>query len=260
MTRRAPIPTDSLPGERLSADLSLRRDLGILRYGVVTLIRSSSAVVLVPLFITLAVTVTQVLWRPDGADPSSADALQVSTGEVMGSLLAGFLGAHLLSAEFHTRAGEVIYTKPYDAWRLVWGRVVVILATVLALVGVNSLALELFRHLHRGPYALAAAIPPSLFLCSVACALFVASSNSILALIGPTIFWVWSTLGSTPPLNTRFDRLYNPILQISAWSGYLEDPSPATYFTLIANSLTLFVVSVLLLGWCCRRLRTAVLR
>ncbi|HET6384722.1 MAG TPA: hypothetical protein VFJ58_15125 [Armatimonadota bacterium] len=229
------------------------RDCGVHLYGLRSAIRGNRWLLIVPLFITLVVTLAQVFWK-NGV----SEMLQVTTAEIMGSLLAGFFGANLLDAEFRQKAGEVVFTKPYPAWRLLSGRVILALMASLALVAANDVALRLTWHLNYFGIALAAAIAPSLFLCALGCILYVESGNVIVAYIGPTLFWVWSTLGE--PIGLRFDRLYNPILQISAWSGYLAEPSATTFETLIGNELTLILTAFILIGWCCRRVRTAALQ
>lgn len=226
------------------------QDWGALRYSLRTALRGNRWLLAVPLFITLIVTIAQLRWHTE-----LSTTLQVTTGEIMGSLLAGFLGANMLDGELRLRAGELIFTKPYPIWRLVLGRVGLILLAALFLVGINSGALALFRHLHWAGAALAATVAPALFLCALACALFVASSNITLAYIGPALFWIWSAIGASN--DTRLDRMYNPLFQISAWSGYLNNPSPDMLETLRANNLALILTAFLLFGWCCRRARTA---
>jgi hypothetical protein len=231
----------------------IQRDTGILGYFLKSALRGSWWLVVVPCLITTAVTAAQLLWRTE-----LSPTLQVSTGEIMGSLLAGFLGANLLDAEFRLRAGELAFTKPYPPWKMLGGRVTAAMGAVLCLVAANAGFLSIGRHLHETGIALAATIAPSLFLCGVGCAIFTASANPILAYIGPTLFWIWSTLGA--PLGLRFDRLYNPLVQISAWSDYLNERSAASLETLVANNLVLVATAAVLFWWCCWRARTSVLQ
>jgi hypothetical protein len=199
------------------------------------------------------VTLAQVLWKGE-----LSPTLQVTTGEVMGSLLAGLLGANLLDVEFRLHAGEIIFTKPYPPWRIIAGRVGAALVAVLCLVSINTLALTAIRGLHQGWLAVAASACPSFFLCALACALHVGSKSVMLAYVGPALFWIWSTLGE--PVGIRFDRMYNPLFQISAWSGYLQSPSRLTLETLVVGNIVMVGAGVLLLAWCCARARSACLQ
>lgn len=231
----------------------LRESLALQRYSLLCLVRGNRSLLVVSILITTLVTAAQVFWR----EPLS-DTLLVSTSETMGSLLAGFLGANLLDPELRLRTGELAFCKPYPAGKLIAGRVFLALLNVVFLIICNLLVVTHFRHLPHAWQALEAGLAPSLFLCNLACALLIASSNVILAYVGPILFWIWSMIGA--PVGIRFDRLYNPILQISAWSSFLDSPSAATSETLIANELVLVILSALLFSWCCRRIRTASLQ
>ena len=228
------------------------RDAAILLFGVKSALRGNRWLWIVPLSITIVVTIAQ-LFSPQKLSPVS----QVTTAEVMGSLLAGFFGANLLDAEFRLRAGELVFAKPYPALRLLVGRVCLAMAAVIFLVIFNSSLLAATGSLHFALPAVAAVIAPGLFLLSLACSIFVASSNVSLSYTGPALFWMWSSIGE--PVGLRFDRMYNPLIQISAWSGYLENPCPTTLETLVGNDIVLLAVSTALLAWTCRRLHQAVL-
>ena len=228
-------------------------DVGVLRYGVLSRLRGNVWLLILPATITLVVTAFQLFWRA-----TISDTLQVSTAEVMGSLMAGFFGANLLDAEFRQRAGEMVFIKPFPAYRLLAGRVFLSLGVVAILVGLNDTIVGLARHLHYFGPALCAGIAPSFFLCAVACSLFVASSNVTLAYIGPALLWIWSTIGEGAGL--RLDRFYNPLLQISAWSDYLSAPSHPLLETLVGNNIALFLVGLALFGWSCSRMGKAVLQ
>src|SRR5579871_3161591 len=88
--------------------------------------------------------------------------------EMVTPLLAAFLGAHLLSAEYRSRIGAVLASRPVNIGRIVVMRLLVMLALVwvLALISLGAFYAGL------KPYDLApdilACIPSTLFLTMLA--------------------------------------------------------------------------------------------
>src|SRR5438874_1726917 len=62
------------------------------------------------------------------------------TVELVSSLLAAFLSAHLLSAEYQSRIGAILASKPLDIGRVVLLRLIVVMALVWALALISMAA------------------------------------------------------------------------------------------------------------------------
>src|SRR5215472_16952814 len=89
--------------------------------------------------------------------------LPAQSVEMITPLLAAFLGAHLLSAEYRSRIGAVLASRPVNIGRIVNMRLAVMLALVWALAGLSLLAFYYWMEPYNFVPALLASIPSTLF-------------------------------------------------------------------------------------------------
>jgi tetratricopeptide (TPR) repeat protein len=150
------------------------------------------------LVIPLAVSQITVFWTV--ATQQFAPALPAATVEMVSPLLAGFLCAHLLAAEYRSGVGAVLASKPVHIGRVVLLRLGVALAFVWALGGLSLLVFTFGME----PYSLAAPalalVISSLFLALLALT-FATLFRHPLAGFGVAACWWLLDLPPGPPIN-----------------------------------------------------------
>jgi ABC-type transport system involved in multi-copper enzyme maturation permease subunit/TolA-binding protein len=127
-------------------------------------------------------------------------ALPVTSAELITPLLAAFLTAHLLSAEYTSRIGAILATKPMHIGKVIVARYMAVLLLVGAL-GLLSLAAY---YVGMQPYdvgqAIIAAIPSTLFLSLLALTFSTLFRHPLAGFAIAMIYWAMD-LAPGPPMN-----------------------------------------------------------
>src|SRR6266496_640967 len=98
----------------------------------------------------------------------SSPTLPASSAEMLSPLIAAFLAAHLLSAEYQSNIGPIVASKPIDIGKVVFMRLIVVFALVWTL-GLLSLVAFYFGMGHFNFLMTAlAGLPSTLFLAMLA--------------------------------------------------------------------------------------------
>jgi hypothetical protein len=122
--------------------------------------------------------------------------------EVFGPFVAAFLFAGLLDPEYRRGAGEIVFSKPHPPALLLGVRMGLAL---LASLGLLLALLLLYRFRFDGVpviKALGYAVPPILFIGSVAVTAALFSHSAATGYAIPLVFWLWDTTGGV---------VYNPL-------------------------------------------------
>lgn len=175
--------------------------------------------------------------------------IAIVQAEVFGPFVAAFLFAGLLDPEYRRGAGEIVFSKPHPPSVLLGVRMGLALLTSLGLM-LALLLLYRFRF-ESVPVlkALAYAIPPILFIGSVAVTAALFSRSAATGYAIPLVFWLWDTTGGV---------LYNPlfILPVGGMAASAPPGSPMP-FDLTSAKLTMLLCAALLFVLNVRRLRRA---
>jgi pentatricopeptide repeat protein len=150
-------------------------------------------------------------------------ALPANSVEVITPLLAAFLSAHVLSAEYASRIGAILASKPVNL-----GRVVVMrLAAVFAFVGALTLLSLTAYYLWMEPYpigqTLAALVPSTLFLSMLALTFATLLRSPLAGFAVAGLFWA---------MDLPFGAPMHPFLTLRGLANHLSTSE------LIANPLT----------------------
>ncbi len=147
----------------------------------------------------VAVSQLTVFWNLIMQKATSV-GLPATSVELITPLLAAFLSAHVLSAEYPARVGAILASKPLNIGKVVLLR----LGAVLALVWVLELISLAAYYYGMGPYdvrsAFLASVPSTLFLAMLATT-FATLFRHPLAGFGVAILYWALDLPSGPPLN-----------------------------------------------------------
>jgi hypothetical protein len=115
-------------------------------------------------------------------------------------LVAAFLCAHVLSAEYRSRIGAILASKPIDARKVIFWRLLAAFALVWTMAAISLIAFSF----PLGPFpvgkAFLAAIPSSLFLGMLALTIATALRNPLAGFAGSALYWAMD-LPPGPPLN-----------------------------------------------------------
>jgi hypothetical protein len=169
--------------------------------------------------------------------------IAVTQAEVFGPFCAAFLFAALLAPEQRQFAGEIIYSKPHSAVVLLGTRMAVALAGSLLGILVLLLFYQLRYQDAEIPRALAAAVPPCLFIGSIALTATLLGRTAAVGYAVPLGVWFWdSTAG----------MIYNPLFVLpasameadAARGGFVAQSALATRGTLLLATALLFWFNV----------------
>jgi len=175
--------------------------------------------------------------------------IALTQAEVFGPFVAAFLFAGLLDPEYRRGAGEIVFSKPHPPALLLGVRMALALLATLGLLG----AMLLLYRLHFGQVpvlrALAYAVPPCLFIGSVAVTAAQSSRSAAVGYAVPLVFWLWDSTGGV---------LYNPlfVLPVGGMEASAPPGSPLP-FSFAAAKVTLLLTAALLFALNVRRLRRA---
>lgn len=218
-----------------------------LTYGRLTarvLLRDDFWLVAIPVLIVAVVGAWRLYftepgqWRPEAA---------LGQAEVLGPFVAAFLFAGLLDPEHRRGAAEIIFSKPHPPALLLGMRMALALLATLGLLGVLLLAYRV--HFGDVPVlqALAYAVPPSLFIGSVAVTAGHFSRSAATGYAIPLVFWLWDTSGG---------MLYNPlfVLPVGALKAAQSAGAPLP-FNVAADKGAMLLMAAFLFWINVRRLR-----
>lgn len=154
------------------------------------------------------------------------DRLPAHAIETTPPLLAAFLCAHILSAEYRSGVGAILASKPVDIGKIVAVRMVVVMALVWALAALSLVAFYYGWQPYPITPAFLACLPSTVFL-------------GMLALTFATVFRnAWAGFG-VAALWWAMDRapgvLMNPLLSLRSYSASLV--SESAHRTLVLTSL-----------------------
>src|SRR5579871_1630857 len=153
-------------------------------------------------------------------------ALPVQTVEMVSPLVAAFLSAHVLSAEYPSRIGAILASKPVHLGRVVLMRLAAVLALVWAL-GALSLVAYFFGFPGAMPLssvvrAALASVPSTLFLALFALT-FATLFRHPLAGFGVAMLYWALDLPPGPPIQP-----YLSLRSLTSALAFQEDPGPGT--------------------------------
>ncbi len=145
----------------------------------------------------IAVSQLTVFWM--GITRKFSEDIPSTSLEVVTPILAAFLGAHLLSAEYRSRVGAILASRPVNIGRLVFLRLVVMLALVWTLAVVSLFAFQLFW---QTPYDMVtpmlASIPSTLFLAMLALTFATLFRNSLAGFSVAALYWAFDLIPGAP--------------------------------------------------------------
>src|SRR5579871_2621523 len=137
--------------------------------------------------------------------------LPAKSVEMITPLLAAFLGAHLLSAEYRSRIGAVLASRPVNIGRIVVLRLVVMLTLVWGLALLSLLAYSSWMEPFELTPAIQACIPSTLFLTMLALTFATLFRHSLAGFGVAALYWALD-LPPGPPLH--------PYLSLRTLSSY----------------------------------------
>ena len=209
-------------------------------------IRSDGWLLAIPILILLAVGAwTSYFTEKDKWEPWVA----ILQAEIFGPFVAAFVFAGILDPEQRHGAGEIVFSKPHPPLLLMGVRMGLALLGSLSLI----LVLLLWYQFRFGDAeilkALLYAIPPCLFIGSVAVTSAIYSRSAATGFAVPLVFWLWDTTGG---------MLYNPlfVLPVGAMEASLPVGAPLPFSTTAAK-VAMLVTAAILLWINLRRLRQA---
>ena len=158
----------------------------------------------------IAVSQLTVFWL--GITRKFSPDLPAASVEMVTPILAAFLGAHLLSAEYRSRVGAILASRPVDIGKIVLMRLAVMLGLVWSLAIVSLFAYRVFW---LTPYdfvtPLLACIPSTLFLTMVALTFATMFRNPLAGFSAAGLYWVLDLVPGAP---------IQPYLSLRSLSSY----------------------------------------
>jgi ABC-type transport system involved in multi-copper enzyme maturation permease subunit len=158
----------------------------------------------------IAVSQLTVFWV--GISRKYSEDIPAATVEMVTPILAAFLGAHLLSAEYRSRVGAILASRPVNIGRIVLMRLVVMLALVWSLALLSLFAYQLFW---QTPYdfglPLLACIPSTLFLTMAALTFATMFRNPLAGFGVAALYWALDLVPGAP---------IQPYLSLKSLSSY----------------------------------------
>jgi len=132
--------------------------------------------------------------------------------ETVTPLLTAFLCAHVLSAEYRSRIGAILASKPIDARKVVFWRLAVAFALVWILSLLSLIAFSFPLGPINVPATFAAGIPSSLFLGMLALTCATMFRNPLAGFAATALYWAMDLPPGLP---------LNPFLSLKSYTNYL---------------------------------------
>jgi ABC-type transport system involved in multi-copper enzyme maturation permease subunit len=161
--------------------------------------------------------------------------------EMVTPLLAAFLGAHLLSAEYRSRIGAVLASRPVNIGNIVVMRLVVMLALVWGLAFLSVQAYYFWMEPFDQGVMILACVPSTLFMTMLALTFATLFRNSLAGFGIAALYWALD-LPSGAPLN--------PYLSLKSLTNYymvLSNPERHTFVENWKIAKIILLVAALLL-------------
>ena len=131
--------------------------------------------------------------------------------EMITPILGAFLGAHLLSAEYGSRVGALLASRPVNIGNIVILRVLVMLSLVLGLAGLSLLAFYLgMEPFNVAPFILAC-IPSTLFLTLLALTFATLFRHALAGFGVAALYWAFDLVPGAP---------LNPYLSLKSLASF----------------------------------------
>jgi hypothetical protein len=221
----------------------VRDFLTYLRLTARVMLRDDLWLVAIPTLIVIVVGAwTLYFVEPSKWQPSNA----LSQAEIFGPFVAAFLFAGLLDPEYRRGAAEIVFSKPHPPAALLGVRMGLALLATLGLLLALLVSYQLRFHDAMLLRSLADAVPPILFIGSVAVTAGQFSRSAATGYAVPLVFWLWDTTGGL---------VYNPlfVLPVGAMAASAPPGAPLP-FNVAATKITMLAVAALLFGINVRRL------
>lgn len=131
--------------------------------------------------------------------------------EMITPILGAFLGAHLLSAEYSSRVGALLASRPVNIGKIVILRVLVMLSLVLGLAGLSLLAFYMgLEPFNVTPFILAC-IPSTLFLTLLALTFATLFRHALAGFGVAALYWAFDLIPGAP---------LNPYLSLKSLASF----------------------------------------
>ena len=166
----------------------------LLRYNLRVLVFNNWWLVVFP----IAVSQATVFWTIITNTPN--EIAPVKTVETVTPLVAAFLCAHILSAEYRSRIGAILASKPIDAHKVVFWRLAAAFGLVFFLAGLSLLAFNFGLGQFDMGRAFAASIPSTLFLGLLGLLFATLLRNPLAGFAAAACYWALD-LPPGPPLH-----------------------------------------------------------
>lgn len=145
----------------------------------------------------------------------AAPTLPAQSAEMVTPIVAAFLSAHILAAEYPSRVGAILASKPLNLSRLVLMRLAAVLAFVWMLQGLTLAAF----YASSGPYNVAAvtaaSIPSTLFLATLALSMATLFRQPMAGFGMAALYWAFDLVPG-PVMNPYFSlRAYSLSIPVS---------------------------------------------
>jgi len=167
----------------------------LLRYNFRIMMLNNRWLVAFPIAVSQLTVFWLILTRPQ----FSPDLPTMSV-ELITPLLGAFLGAHLLSAEYRSRIGALLASRPVNIGRIVVLRLFVMLLLVWGLAMISLIAYTYGMRPFDMKRPIAACIPSTLFLAMLALTFATLFRHSLAGFGVAALYWVMDILPG-PPIN-----------------------------------------------------------
>jgi hypothetical protein len=194
----------------------------------------------------VAVSILSVFWNV--VTQRFNMVMPARTVEMVSPLLAAFLGAHLLSAEYRSRIGAVLASRPVNISKIVVLRLVVMLALVWGLAWISLQAYATWMESFNTEHVYQALIPSTLFITMLALTFATLFRNSMVGFGLAALYWLLD-LPPGAPLNPYLSLQSLTAHYAELNMGVQMDPSMPTLvgqwwvakWILIAGALLLYL-------------------
>jgi tetratricopeptide (TPR) repeat protein len=207
----------------------------LLRYNFRVLMLNNWGLLVFP----LAVSQLSVFWYV--LTQRFSPALPAQSVEMITPLLAAFLGAHLLSAEYRSRIGALLASRPVNIGRIVVLRLMVMLALVWGLAALSLLAYTFWMEPFDLTPPILACLPSTLFLTMLALTFATLFRHSLAGFGVAALYWAFD-LAPGAPLHP-----YLSLRSLSSYYAVLHFPDYQTFLASWWIAKAVLLVAALLL-------------
>jgi ABC-type transport system involved in multi-copper enzyme maturation permease subunit len=213
--------------------------VALLRYNFRIMMLNNRWLVAFPLIVSQLTVYWLIITRPHLSPDLPALSVELIT-----PLLGAFLGAHLLSAEYRSRVGALLASRPVNIGRIVVLRLLVMLVLVWGLGYISLLAYTYGMEPFDMTRPILASIPSTLFLTMMALTFATLFRHSLAGFGVAAVYWAMDLIPG-PPLQP-----YLSLKSLTSYYTVMSSPPDQTFlmnwwiakWVLLAGALLLYMV------------------